>query len=318
MGEWLTGLEVVLHDGSVARTGAWAISDVPYGQPPLPGLGGLFVGWLGTTGIVTRGSLAVWPEPACRRRLFVMAYSHQGTFETVRTLCRQQICDDIGGLSWPSGKMMLGVQRPHPEPQSGEPTYFLYLDLSGCCQREVDLRCDILDETLDQMRNKGHRLEAPMDVEDLVGLDPALGRFAHFPTRLDFLLDHPGEGLTWVGTYGPLARFEQGIEAGIAPMVEAGYAPTIVSRPMKGGHFGVLRFVMTFDRKDPEERKRVREVNRKVLEAVLPLGFVMYKPPAWAVPTLFDRMDPGTRRLMQDVKGLMDPKRIFNPHNWGL
>jgi len=95
-----------------------------------------------------------------------------------------------------------------------------------------------------------------------------------------------------------------------------GYAPILVSRPMKGGHFAVLRFIITFNKRDPEEVARVAAANREVLQAVLPLGFLPYKTPGWALDAIRERLDPGVRRLVRDVKKMLDPDGIMNPGRW--
>jgi glycolate oxidase len=307
---WISGLEVVLADGSLARTGAWALSDVPFGLVPFPDLTGLFVAWQGTTGIATKVVFQLWPLHPLNERLFIMSYGIGGTYRAMRRLCTKEICDDIGGLSWPAGKMMLGVQKPHPEPSPGEPLFFLYVDLTAESPAEMAAKRAILDA--------GERYEPPMTVADLVAVNPKLGLFADFPVELEFLTKHDGGGLSWIGTYGPLSRFTDAAEAGVAIMTRAGFPPLIVSRPMRGGHFGVLRLITTFDKKRPDEVEAVRAVNRDLLRMMTDKGFVMYKTPAWAWSELAERLDPGMVGLMQRVKALMDPDGIFNPGKLGL
>jgi hypothetical protein len=53
-----------------------------------------------------------------------------------------------------------------------------------------------------------------------------------------------------------------------------------------------------------------------VLEAVLPLGFVPYKCPAWAWERLRRRLDPGYERLLAVVRGALDPSGILSPRAW--
>jgi len=313
MGEWAAGFEVVLADGSVLRTGAWALSDVPFARGPLPDLTGLFVGWQGTTGIITKAALHLVPKHPFNERLFVLTYSAHATFEAMRRLCRLEMCDDIGGLSWPVGKMLLGVKRPHPIPDEGEPRFFLYVDLTAEEPEEMAYKRRQLGRTLDALRRAGERFEAPLDVRRLVKMNPAMQKFAEFPTDLDFLTDHGGGGLTWIGTYGPLSRFDDTAERAVAVMVEHGFAPIIVSRPMKGGHFGVLRFIAIFDRDNSREVERIKRLNLTLLELLTAAGFVMYKTPSWALRQMLPKMDPGFVALMRRVKGLLDPHGIMNP-----
>lgn len=325
LGDWLTGVEVVLPDGSLARTGTAAVSDKWCARGPLPDLTGLFVAWQGATGIVVRGGVHLWPEPVCRRRLFVLAGTRGAAFETMRRLARSAIADDVGGLSWPTGRMLFGVARPGPR-DPAEPEFFVYLDVAADTERELAFRLERLERLLAELRAAGHRLERPFTIEDLVRLEPRFARFSEFPTSLDFLFHRPGEtapdggpvpgGLSWVGTYGPLSRLEVAADRVVPVLERAGFAPSIVSRPMKGGHFAVLRMLVTFDRTDPAERRRVRDTHRAVLEAVLPLGFVPYKCPPWAWELLRGRLDPGYEGLLAAVRGALDPSGILSPRAW--
>jgi glycolate oxidase len=326
LGDWLTGVEAVLPDGTLVRTGTAAASDKWCARGPLPDLTGLFVAWQGATGIVVRGGMHLWPEPAFRRRLFVLAGARNGAFEAMRRLARSSVADDVGGLSWPTGKMLFGVARPGPR-DPAEPEFFVYVDVTGETEPELQLRLERLDGLLAELRAAGHRLERPFTIQDLVRLEPRFGRFADFPTSLDFLMHRPGQaaadgapvagGLSWVGTYGPLSRLEAAADRVVPRMERAGFAPAIVSRPMKGGHFAVLRMLLTFEPTDAAERRRVRETNRAVLDEVLPLGFVPYKCPAWAWEPLRARLDPGFVRLLETVRGALDPGGILGPRAWG-
>ena len=90
----------------------------------------------------------------------------------------------------------------------------------------------------------------------------------------------------------------------------------IVARPMKGGHFGVLRFIQVFRRDDPADRERVRRCNAELCDALIDDGFVMYTTPGWAVERYAGRLDPGFVRLLNQVRRLLDPDHLMNPGRW--
>lgn len=317
MGEWISGLEVVLASGKVIRTGAWAVSDIPFSRAPLPDLTGLFVSWQGTTGLVTRMAVQLKPSPPLRKRLFVLTYDRSTTYELMRRLARLKIFDDIGGLSWPTGKMLYGIARPTCK-DPDEPEFFTYLDVSAFTADQLRLRLEMLVAELQALRDKGADIEDPFDLDTICAISPQFKKFQSFPTHLDFLTENPGGGLTWVGTYGPMSRFDRAADAGIEIMERYGFPPIIVSRPMKGGHFGVLRFITTFARDDDDEVKKVRECNGELTDSILEHGFVPYKTPAWAVEKVLPRMWDGTHDLMRDIKALLDPDGIMNPGRWRL
>jgi len=318
MGDWIAGLEVVRADGSLLRTGAAALGvPVPFARAPLPDLTGLFVSWQGTTGIVSKLAVHLCPEPAFRARCFVLAYDRVATFRALRELPRLDVLSDLASLSWPTGKMLFGVEHPR-ERDPAEPEFFLYLDIGAPTRELLDAKLRCVRGCLADMQKQGLRLEDPIDVPTLVRLEPRLGRLAQFPTRLDFFLDHPDGGLTWVGTYGPMSRFEKACDRGIEIAERHGFPPTIVARPMKGGHFGVLRFIQVFRRADGADVERVRKCNAELCDALIDEGFVMYKTPAWAIERYRQRIDAGFLRLMGEIKQVLDPDRILNPGRWGM
>ncbi len=312
MGEWITGLEVVLASGEVIRTGAWALSDIPFGRPPLPDLTGLFVSWQGTTGLVTKMAVELKPSPPLRKRLFVLTYDRRTTYKLMRRLARFRLYDDVGGLSWPTGKMLYGVENPL-ERDPNEPEFFTYIDISAYGDDEMSVKLETLNKLLELLRSEGAEIENPFDVDTLCTVAPQFLQFAEFPTDLEFLTKNTGGGLTWVGTYGPMSRFERAADLGIEILERYGFPPVIVSRPMKGGHFGVLRFIEIFRRDDEAEIQRVRSCNAELTDMVLEQGFIPYKTPAWSVEKLLPRMWPGTHDLMRRVRALLDPQGIMNP-----
>jgi glycolate oxidase len=318
MGDWVNGLEVVRADGSLLRTGVGALGvEVPFGRAPLPDLTGLFLSWQGTTGIVSKLAIQLWPAPAFRQRAFVLAYDRAATLRALRELPRLDVLDDLGGLSWPTGKMLFGVHHPK-ERDPAEPEFFFYLDLGAPSPELLGEKQRVVCRYLKQLRAEGLRIEDPLELETLLQIEPRFERLATFPTRLDFLLDHPDGGLTWVGTYGPMGHFERGIQRGIDIVERHRFPPTIVARPMRGGHFGVLRFIQVFHRARPAERARVRACNAELSEALLEEGFVTYKTPAWAVARMAQRLDRGFIRLQREIKALLDPQGILNPGRWEL
>ncbi len=317
MGDWIGGIEVVLPDGTIARLGAPALGDIWFGRSPLPGLVDLFVNWQSISGIVTKLAIQLWPKPPISRRFFVLFYERNGAFAVMRELAAMGIADDVGGLSWTTGKMLYGVEKPLTKGED-EPEFFLYLEITGHDPREIDIKTQLLDDILKRTAVRGFEYEKPFPVETLIELNPDFHKLADFPTRLDFLLDTPGGGLSWVGTYGPMSRFEAFADRALALMERYEVPPTVVSRPMKGGHFGVLRFISIFDKSSEQERKKIREMNTQIAKAAYELGFVVYKTPPWAVELAKPYLDPGYVKLFNKVRKVLDPAGIMAPHCWRL
>ncbi|MBI3271317.1 MAG: FAD-binding oxidoreductase [Planctomycetes bacterium] len=314
-GDWINGVEAVLADGSILRTGAHALSPAWCTNSPMPDLTGLFVNFQGSTGIVTRMSVQVWPNRKFRERLFVLAYDIDQAYAFVKRLMREEVCDDIGGVTWPLMKLLFGQARPlYRDP--AEPLVALYFDIASNFWQAMTAKKEIFAQLLAEARAAGGRFEDPLDIRDLVRIEPRFVAFADFPTRFDFLLDHPGGGLTWIGSYGPTSQWEAGIKAGMRIMEERGFPPIVVTRPMAGGHFGVLRLITVFDKRDEAEVRRVRALNEALADLVLEKGFVPYKTPGWVVRRHAKALDPGFVRVLGAVRNALDPNRILNPGRW--
>lgn len=310
MGRWLTGVEAVLADGTVVRTGSGGVVDSWFARAPLPDLTGLFVSTQGTTGIVLRGGLALVPKAPHRSRWFAFCWSLGSAQQAMQALARSRSVDDIGLMTWPSAKLLFGATRGLVR-SDDEPLAFVFIDLTGSTEAELAARQAMARSVL---ADAG--VDPPFEVAHLVKLMPGLSKLAQLPTTLDFLLDFPGGGLAWVGSYGPPSSWVAGAEAGLAVLERHAFPPFLVARPMEGGRYQVLRFVACFDRADDEEVGRVRTCMGELADVVLDHGYVPYKASAEAAARIVERADPGWVALLARVRDALDPDRRMNPGRW--
>ena len=310
MGKWITGVEAVLADGTVVRTGSGAVVDSWFGRAPLPDLTGLFVSTQGTTGIVLRAGLALVPRPAHRRRWFAFAWRLADAYQAMRELARTGSFDDVGLMTWPAAKLLFGATEGFVKADD-EPLAFLFIDITGASEAELDARLDLGRSILD-----GAGVDSVFEVEQLVKMLPGMAKLAELPTTLDFLLDFPGGGLAWVGSYGPGQSWVAGATAGLEILEDHGFPPFLVARPMDGGHSYVLRFVACFDRGDPSDVERTGKCMGALADCVLDHGYVPYKASAPAAERIVARADPGFAALLTRVRDALDPDRRLNPGRW--
>ncbi len=307
-GDWVHGVIAYLADGTRVVTGSAAVSGRPLSRGPLPDLTGMFLNWFGSSGVVVRLGLMLLPLRPHRCREVIACADVESGIRLMRAGARTGLFDDLAGLGWPAPKWALGLDRLGPR-DPGEPELYVMADYGANDRRELRHKRGVL---------RSLAPVEPIPVADLVALAPDLAPFAELPARFSFLLDHEGQGLSWVGTYGPLERLEEGVRKGIALMEAQGRPPLVVTRPMKGGHYAVLRFIERFDRRDPVETEGVRSLNVALGRMLLDLGYVPYKCPAILYEELFARMDPGFRDLMTRLKRAVDPNGILNPDRWGF
>ncbi len=317
MAEWVNGLEIVLPTGERVRVGSCAVVDSWHSRSPLPDLAGLFLGWQGATGIVTKGALQIWPAPRVRKRFFLAVYDAGTAYRVMLRLCRKEIFDDLACVSWPLGKMLFGA-RGSLAFSEGEPSLFVYGDLYAESEAHREVKEQIMREALLQAKREGGDMEEPLDVDDLIRVNPDYAKLADFPTTLDFLLDYGPGGMTWVGSYGPGRRWSEGVESCFEILDREGFPPILVARPMKGGHFWVLRFILHFDRNDSQDLARTRRTLGLLGDRLLDLHYIPYKPAGWAVEKIRERDRYGMFALMERVKTCLDPQGILNPGRWGL
>ncbi|HEV3226062.1 MAG TPA: FAD-binding oxidoreductase [Acidimicrobiales bacterium] len=310
MGKWVTGVEAVLADGSVVRTGSGAVVDSWFSRAPLPDLTGLFVSTQGTTGVVLRAGLQLVPRPAHRTRWFAFAWSLDDAYGAMRDLARTGSFDDVGLMTWPAAKLLFGATENFVRADD-EPLAFLFVDVTGASPAELRARTALGRELLD-----GRAIDSVFEVEHLVRLLPGMAKLAELPTTLDFLLDFPGGGLAWVGSYGPGRSWVAGAHAGLDLLEDHGFPPFLVARPMDGGRYFVLRFVACFDRGDPADVERTAKCMGALADSVLDHGYVPYKASGPAAQRIVDRADPGFSALLTRVRDALDPDRRMNPGRW--
>jgi glycolate oxidase len=306
--DWVHGVVAYLADGTRVVTGSAAVTGRPLSRGPLPDLTGLFVSWFGATGVVVRLGFILWPKRRLRRRDAIACRTLEEGVALMRAGATTGLFDDLGGLGWPAGKWALGVDDLGPR-DPDEPELYVIADYAA--------------DTKAEMRVKRERLASlaprtPIPVEDLITLSPELAPFAELPTRIGFLLDHEGGGLSWVGTYGPIERVVEGARACMEVLERFGHPPLVVTRPMKSGHYAILRFIERFDRSSPEETENVRRLNVELARTLLDRDFVPYKCPAVLYDEVLPRLDPGFRETMLRVKRALDPKGILSPERWRL
>jgi glycolate oxidase len=326
MSEYINGLEVVLPTGELIKAGTGAISPYWYSRTPMPDIIGLFVGWQGTTGIATKGSVCLWPKPPKITHCVVFATDPADVYDKfIFKLSRSGICQEIGGgllnmfmskglLPMDELKDLIDMMGFIPR---FEGLYFVNLiTLYGNTDEEVKAKYKYLVKMVNDTNDQDNAQLVLLKPEDYGEMGQKMMTPMDLPIQIPGLLNKGG--LTWVGSYVPLSRWLDGCIKGIEIHRKYDKIPGVLHRPMKSGHYGVLRFLIPFDKSNNEEIQEIRDMVKELADAILDVGGVVYKMPPWVAPKIMDKADPGFVNLLKRIKKTLDPNGILNPKHLGF
>ncbi len=294
--DMINGMEVVLPTGEICKIGSSSVSPYWFTRGPLPDLSGLFIGWFGTTGVVTKLSIRLYPKPPYRE---VMAFSTDDVdsiTDAIRKVMELDLLEDFFLITQEKPDWMNHV--------------FFVIIVSGHAKEELELKKDMYKKLF--LAFKGGNAVA--FVEDL---HPALEkRFLDVPPLAALAADfRKGGGFEYTGAILPIDKVPEAWRKGIEIAHKYGMIVSYVHQVLMGNSI-MFGFNYSFNRADEEDvektRKALDESNRLTFE----LGGIVWKGEVGAQKLAMERMDPNTAGLIKKIKGLLDPNGIMNPGNW--
>ncbi|MHA1648798.1 MAG: FAD-binding oxidoreductase [Candidatus Helarchaeota archaeon] len=321
MGDWITGLEVVLPTGEITRIGSCATSDHWNMKYPLPDMTGLFIGWQGMTGIVTKCAVKVVPKPPIRK-LYGAVYSGLDVADEVfKKVANTDLIHGDFTFSWPTVLMMMGQKHPLREIRDDEPVMMTGLlifandkkDLKNKERQLSKIAQEASEKTNQNVQILPAELGAPKKILEYLDLPSNLPPFFEFRSG-----DKKGVGMSWLGTYTNPNNWKECYEKGYKIMEDHGFEPLIFVKNMDSGHFYVVRFLIPFNKAVPGEAEEVRKMLEELVDATLPFGSIPYKCPAWAAKKVKKVLDPAWLALARKIRDTLDPNHIMNPDRWAF
>ncbi len=138
----VNGLEVVLPAGEVCHFGSIAIGAGWFTNHPLPDVG-LFLGWCGTTGIITRLSIRLFPAKRLRGVGTFVLENEDLVPEAVYRLTHTQMAEDIVAFSSAIPPFASELQQ-------------ITVNIAADSERELEFKQEILwDDTLGEYIQRG-------------------------------------------------------------------------------------------------------------------------------------------------------------------
>ena len=326
MSDMISSMEVLLPTGELVKMGSAAVSSYWFGLHPMPNIAGMFINMQGVLGITTRVGINLWPKPNVSYNgiLFAIEGPEEVYNSLIFKLSHSELCDELAGglFHYKLGKGMLPMEELKEVMASvmnvnnlEDRSYFLtWLSVGANNDKELKIKWKIINKLVNTTNKEEKRSLILLNTADFGELGKKINRTLDLPMQLPSMYDlREGGGLTWVGSYVPLTKWLEACNRGLTVMDKYGFLPGVLHRPMKRGHYGVLRFFIPFNKNDPEDNKTVRKICNELLDIVLDVGGVPYKVPAWAAGRLMEQADPNYVDLLKRLKKFFDPNGIMNP-----
>ncbi|MFX1310951.1 MAG: FAD-binding oxidoreductase [Promethearchaeota archaeon] len=305
--EFINGMEVVLGSGDLVKVGSCSLSEYWYGRQPLPDLAGLFIGWEGTTGIVTKAAIKLWPKMPFREDFTAIGLTIDGGIPIMLKLAKAGlgICDlVIVNFGWGSSVQELNEKDIAKDAKEAKmPDFVGLITTQAYTERQHEAQC----EGIRDICKKGSLkvLSAQEGAEVITSPPMQLWGCWNFSR---------GGGGQWIGSYCSSRDIVKYYNLSREICLKYGKTPQFYSRILFGGHYCVARSNVNFNKNDPEDIKTTRKLLQEIHDEVQQLGgVVMYKPPKWAVQTYKNKTLPATNELIEKIKNVLDPNNIMNP-----
>jgi len=289
----INGLEVVLPTGEICRLGSCAVSPYWFTRECLPDLVGLFTGWYGTTGIITRISIQLFPKPSFRDMLLFSILDPDLLPEAVVRVFRGELAENLFMIAQDKPDWMFGH-------------VYMAVIFYGHDREEFERKRARLTTIFD---------EGVQMIESIP--TPLRDRYLEVPPFAAIQADFSkGGGFEYYGGLVPIEHVAEAWRRGLEITREHNVVFSYGLQALDGGHSVMCGPVYSFNRADEHDIERVRQALDASSRLVLELGGVLWKAGLPAQRLMAERMDRNTLDLMGKIKRLLDPNGIMNPGNW--
>lgn len=298
--DYVLGLEVVLPDGKVLRSGSGCMKSASGYD-----LTRLFVGSEGTLGVITEITLKISPRPLSFATACAMFSGLRDAGQAVSDIMHSGIIPSVLEVLDTHAIAVLRNKAGIPLPEGQA---MILSETDGYTQGESDYQMDVIVRIF-KKNNAGiiQRAKSAEEAEQLWRARKSVGSAA-----AKLRTNNVSEDVTV-----PVSRVPD-LLTEIAAIVERHELPFVIF-----GHAGDgnLHPRIMFDRSDPDQVRRVHEAVAEIFRLTCDLGGTLSGEHGIGLakaPYMSLEHDSASMELMRSLKGLLDPRNILNPGKLGL
>jgi len=259
--DMVCGLEVVLPTGEVCKIGTSAVSDYWFSKgAPLPDLSSLFFGWCGTTGIITKMAVKLYPCKKLRDVMLFLTDRAELVPDIMLKLGRTEMIEDL-------------VVTAQPIPLRYAGNYYILFYITGDSEEELEYKRKYCWHTLWEYFEKRDGGFVSLVPEMKA---PLLSMPSKDTTR--FADVSKGGGFEYSGPIAPIEKYAVYVKKLEELAVKYNLYYSSAARMIDGGHSMMFSFSYTFNRADAQTMKRAKQALDEAAEYALDNGGVMWKP----------------------------------------
>jgi glycolate oxidase len=308
--EQITSMEVVLPTGELTRVGSCAIQkDAWHSLLPLPLVGGLFTGWLGTTGVVTKLGIFTPAIPPYVEIVTTATDDLTDMYKYMLEFSRYEAADDLTAVSW--WLSQVPIPYPFKEKPKDAPEWNSYAVLYAYTEKELEAKKEMFETTVKNQVKNGSSLQVTQYPEEAKRARTELPSQIVGSTKN--YSKQAGGGISWPGTFTPANKWVPIWEKWKEIYEKRNLSPSVRVTMYRGTHYGMLRAMTPLNKQYPDQVENARMAIVEALRVLLDNGGIPYKPPVDFAKEIYSRADPGYVELIKRIKDFVDPNQIMNP-----
>jgi len=296
--EMVTGMEVVLPTGEICLIGSPSIGPYWFSRgPTMPDLSALFLGWLGTTGVITKIGLRLYPNKKIRDVELFVTDRVDLIPHILYKLTHLEILEDVNVWF-------------QPKPLVFQDNFHITLYFTGDTEAEITFKRRMVWDALQEyMDSKDGGFMSVQYMKEMLMEMPQRG-------IADFADVPKGGGFEYSGPITIIEHYPQYAAKVVELAAKYNVLYASSARLISGGHCMMFSISFAFNRNDPDMMTRVKHALDEATAFTLEMGGIPWKPNFMEQKMTMEKMDKNALKLLQMIKKNLDPQGIMNPGNW--